>query len=54
MLTHVELTTAIAGYIVNFYKPLRRHSSLGYFARDEFEALASTDTEARTLIAVGQ
>lgn len=51
---YVELATAIADYIVNFYNPLRRHSSLGYLTPDEFEALLSTDPQVRTLIAVGQ
>ena len=33
-MTHVQLSTAIADYIVNFYNPRRRHSSLGYLARE--------------------
>jgi putative transposase len=53
-MTYVELATAMADYIENFYNPLRRHSSLGYLTPDEFEALPSTDNQARTLIAVGQ
>ncbi len=53
-LTYVELATAMADWIVNFYNPLRRHSSLGYLTPDEFEALRSTQTQARTLITVGQ
>jgi transposase InsO family protein len=53
-MTYVELATAMADYIVNFYNPLRRHSSLGYRTPDEFEALPSSDTQAGTLIAVGQ
>ncbi len=53
-MTHVELATAMADYIENFYNPTRRHSSLDYLTPDEFEALRSTDNEARTLIAVGQ
>jgi putative transposase len=53
-MTYVELATAMADYIVNFYNPLRRHSSLGYLTPDEFEAVSSTDNQARTLIAVGQ
>ena len=52
--TYVELATAMADYIVNFYNPLRRHSSLGYLTPDEFEAVSSTDNHARTLTAVGQ
>jgi putative transposase len=53
-MTYVELATAMADYIVNFYNSLRRHSSLGYLTPDEFEALPSNKTQARTLIAVGQ
>ena len=39
-------------YIVNFYNPARRHSSLNYFTPDEFELLTSTHNPARTLIGV--
>jgi putative transposase len=53
-LTYVELATAIADYIVNFYNPTRRHSSLDYLTPDEFETLRSPDSSARTLITVGQ
>jgi putative transposase len=53
-MTYVELATAMADFIVNFYNPCRRHSSLDYLTPDEFEALPSSDTKARTLIAVGQ
>jgi putative transposase len=53
-LTYVELATAIADYIVNFYNPSRRHSSLDYLTPDEFETLRSSDSPARTLITVGQ
>jgi transposase InsO family protein len=53
-MTYVELSTAMADYIVNFYNPLRRHSSLDYLTPDEFEALPSNNNEARTLISVGQ
>ena len=53
-MTFVELATAIADYIENFYNPYRRHSSLDYFTPNEFEALRSSDTQARTLIAVGR
>lgn len=53
-MTHVELAMAMADFIENFYNPMRRHSSLGYLTPDEFEALPSTDTNARTLIGVGQ
>jgi putative transposase len=38
-LTFVELAHAIADYIVNFYNPRRRHSSLDYLTPDEFEGL---------------
>lgn len=51
-MTYVELSTAMADYIVNFYNPQRRHSSLDYYTPDEFEALTSSNTEAKTLISV--
>jgi putative transposase len=53
-MTYVELSTAIADYIVNFYNSARRHSSLDYLTPDEFETLRSPDNPARTLITVGQ
>jgi putative transposase len=53
-MTYVELASAMADYIVNFYNPLRRHSSLEYLTPDEFEALPSDHNPARTLISVGQ
>lgn len=53
-MTYVELATAIADYIENFYNPSRRHSSLGYLTPVEFEALPSRINPASTLIAVGQ
>ncbi len=53
-MTYVELATAMADYIVNFYNPLRRHSSLEYLTPDEFEALLSDNKQVRTLITVGQ
>jgi transposase InsO family protein len=53
-MTYVELATAMADYIVNFYNALRRHSSLEYFTPDEFEALPSDHNQARTLITLGQ
>ena len=37
-MTYVELSTAIADYIVNFYNPTRRHSSLDYLSPAEYEA----------------
>ena len=45
-----ELATAIADYIINFYNPTRRHSSLGYLSPEEFEALPLADIQASTLI----
>jgi len=48
--TYVELATAMADYIVNFYNPVRRHSSLDYLTPDEFELLSSSHNSARTLI----
>ena len=53
-MTYVELATAMADCIVNFYNPLRRHSLLEYLTPDEFEALRSDQNPARTLITVGQ
>ncbi len=53
-LTYVELATAMADYIVNFYNPVRRHSSLDYLTPDEFELLTSSQNPARTLIGVAQ
>ena len=47
--TYVELATAMVDYIVNFYNPARRHSSLDYLTPDEFELLTSTHNPARTL-----
>ena len=49
-LTYVELATAMADYIVNFYNPARRESSLDYLTSDEFKLLSSTQTSAKTLI----
>jgi transposase InsO family protein len=53
-LTYVELSTAIADYIVNFYNPMRRHSSLEYLTPEEFEKLRSPSNPARTLISAAQ
>jgi putative transposase len=44
-LTIVELTSAMADYIENFYNPQRRHSSLNYLTPDEFEALQQTQKQ---------
>ena len=54
MTTHVELGRAMADYIGNFYKPVRRHSSLDGLTPDEFEALSSDHTKAEVLTAVSQ
>jgi putative transposase len=43
--THVELASAIADYIENFYNPTRRHSSLEYLTPLEFEALNSIQNQ---------
>jgi transposase-like protein len=51
-MTDVELSTAMADYIVNFYNQRRRQSSLDYHTPDEFEALPSTNTQPRTPISV--
>ena len=54
-MTCVELATAMAdNYIVNFYNPLRRHSSREYLTPDECEAVRSDHNPGRTLITVGQ
>jgi transposase InsO family protein len=53
-MTYLELATAMADYIVNFYNPSRRHSSLEYLTPDEFEALAFRPSQAGTLVSVGQ
>ncbi len=53
-MTYVELATAMADYIVNFFNPRRRHSSLEYLTPDEFEALPSDTNQARALITAGQ
>jgi putative transposase len=53
-MTYLELATAMADYIVNFYNPSRRHSSLEYLTPDEFEALAFRPSQAGTLTSVGQ
>jgi putative transposase len=45
--TKVELSAAMADWIVNFYNPDRRHSSLGYLTPDEFELLHSTNQLVR-------
>ena len=37
--TVVELSIAMADYIVNFYNVERRHSALGYLTPVEFEAV---------------
>jgi transposase InsO family protein len=44
--TRVELSAAMADWIVNFYNPCRRHSSLGYLTPDEFELLHSNNQPA--------
>jgi transposase InsO family protein len=53
-MTFVELATAMADYIENFYNPSRRHSSLDYLTPDEFEAIAFNNNQARTLAGVAQ
>ncbi len=44
-ITVVELSSAMADYIENFYNPARRHSSLDYLTPDEFENLHLTQTQ---------
>ena len=43
-MTIVELSSAMADYIENFYNPQRRHSSLNYLTPNEFEELHQTQT----------
>ncbi|MDA8332099.1 MAG: integrase core domain-containing protein [Candidatus Dormibacteraeota bacterium] len=50
---HVQLSTALSDYFVNFCHPRRRHSSLGYHTPEEFQGLPSSDNPATTLICVG-
>ena len=50
-LAYVDLATAMADDVVNFYNPARRRSSLNYLTPDEFELL-TTLNPARTLIGV--
>jgi putative transposase len=42
--TVVELTSAIADWLENFYNTERRHSSLNYLTPNEYEDLHSTQT----------
>jgi len=44
-MTIVELSSAMADYIENFYNPHRRHSSLNYLTPNEFEELQLTQTQ---------
>jgi putative transposase len=44
--TVVELSSAMADYIDNFYNPSRRHSSIGYLTPNEHEALHSKQAQA--------
>jgi putative transposase len=39
--TTLELSTAMAEWITDFYNPIRRHSALGYLTPNECEALHS-------------
>jgi putative transposase len=45
-LTVVELSSAMADYIENFYNETRRHSSLNYLTPNEFEGLHSSQAQA--------
>lgn len=47
--TFVELSTAIADYIENFYITNRRHSSIGYLTPQEFEELHTRKEQAQLL-----
>ncbi len=44
--TILELSTAMAEWIEEFYNPHRRHSALGYLTPNEYEALHSNQTQA--------
>ena len=44
--TVVELSVAMADCVENFYNLSRRHSSLSYFTREEFENLQLSETQA--------
>jgi hypothetical protein len=48
----IELTTAMADDIENFYNPARRHSSLDYLTPDEYEDLLKRNP-GRALIRTG-
>ncbi len=43
--TVLELSSAMADYIDNFYNPTRRHSSLKYLTPNEYEVLHSRETQ---------
>ena len=44
--TILELSSAMAEWIEDFYNPLRRRSSLDYLTPNEYEALHSKETQA--------
>jgi putative transposase len=44
-ITIVELSSAMADYIENFYNPARRHSSLNYLTPNEFEEMHLIQTQ---------
>jgi putative transposase len=43
--TKIELSIAMADYIVHFYNEERRHSSIDYLTPNEFEDLHSQQTQ---------
>ncbi len=47
--TIVELTSAIADWLENFYNTVRRHRALNYLTPDEFEGLHSHQPTQVTL-----
>ena len=47
--TFVELSSAIADYIENFYNTNRRHSSIGYLTPHEYEELHTRKEQAQLL-----
>jgi putative transposase len=44
--TRAELGTAIFEWIEAFYNPIRRHSGIGYYSPNKFEALHTAALEA--------
>ena len=49
--TKIELSIAMADYIVHFYNEKSRHSSIDYLTAIEFEDLHSTQTQTQLSLA---